>query len=114
MSIELKEPITLLDPLKELQRVQQENTRLRDEIANLKEQLRKTEFGTTLNKTELERYTGLNKNTLDKYFLRRDDAPVLRIEKGILVHRPTWDEFESAVMMGKRYGGHRDVIYEEM
>lgn len=113
MRIELKEP-TLLDPLKELQRVQQENMRLRDEIANLKEQLRKAEFGTTLNRTELEQYMGINKHTLDKYFLYRDDAPVMRIERGILVHRQTWDEFESAVMMGKRYGGHQNVIYEEM
>lgn len=67
-----------------------------------------------LNKTQLIAYTGHNKDTLDKYFLSRDDAPVLKMGKGILVDREEWQAFMSAVMMGKRYGGHKDVIYEEM
>lgn len=67
-----------------------------------------------LNKSELVLYTGLNKSTLDKYFLSREDAPVFKIDRGILVDREAWQAFMSAVMLGKRYAGHKDVIYEEM
>lgn len=48
---------------------------------------------------------------LEKVYFDRPDFPAIKLERGILIPKTVWEDYKTAVALGKTYLGNKHVEY---